>query len=461
MGFNLLHQNTENRRSMILNGSITSTLLLLSLPTLMMGVVQSLVPVVDGLFINNISGTIASSSITYSTPIINMLVALAQGLSVAGMAMIGQINGRGNYKEGRRISTQVIVFAFLLGCIIAPLLVLIAFPISWRVDPRISHDVFLYLALNSLVLPFSFMECIYNAIKNAAGKPEATFIRMGIMLVLKILFNALFIAVFRLGIVGSVMASLMSNILICLWMYYELFIKAGEDKLTLKGFRFDGRILKKLLHIGIPSMLSSVMLNLGFVLINNEIQKYGPVVLNGQGIASNITSVCFILPSSFGAAVTTMVSMNVGAGLGNKAKKICFIGCIVSAITAVIMIALVVPSASHLTILFTHEKDVLDIANKSLHIYTYSVVGFGICMVEQGAFIGLGRTKIPLFVSILRIWLLRYVFILVTERYLGFYSVFWGNLFSNYMAAIITTILIMRIKWVSAISQGESKEKLT
>jgi Na+-driven multidrug efflux pump len=198
-------------------------------------------------------------------------------------------------------------------------------------------------------------------------------------------------------------------------------------------------------------MLANLILNLGFFLINNEVAKYGTVVMNGQGIASNITSVCFILPSSFGSSVTTMVSMNIGAGQSKKAKQSCMVGCIISAITAAVLIAIVVPLSSHITIWFTRQRDVLDVANKALHIYTYSVVGFGICMVQQGAFIGLGRTRIPLLVSILRIWLLRYLFILATERMLGPYSVFWGNLFSNYATALITTILILRTKWVTDI----------
>ncbi|MPM34650.1 hypothetical protein SDC9_81237 [bioreactor metagenome] len=202
------------------------------------------------------------------------------------------------------------------------------------------------------------------------------------------------------------------------------------------------------------------MLNLGFFLINNEIEKYGPIVLTGQGIAGSITSVCFILPSAFGSAVTTMVSMNVGAGQGDKARRSCIQGCIVSAVTAALLIIIVVPLSSHLTVLFTTQRDVLEIANKSLHIYTYSVIGFGICMVQQGAFIGLGRTGIPLVMGILRIWLLRYVFILATEHVLGFYSVFWGNLFSNYMAAVIITVLMMRVKWVSVISSSKKKEVL-
>lgn len=453
MNIGFLHQNTEKRRDLILNGRISTTILLLSVPTLMMGLVQSIMPVMDGLFINNIAGTVAASAITYCVPIINIMTAMAQGLSVAGMAMIGQANGRGEFEEAQKLSTQIVMFTFVLGCIIAPFLAIVAFPVSAHVDARISHDVFVYLALNSLVLPFSFMECIYNAVKNASGKPEATFIRMIIMLILKILFNALFIAVLNWGIVGAVMSSLMANLLICIRMYYELFKKPGEDRLELKGFKFDFKVLRELVRVGIPSMLSSLMLNLGFFLINNEIQKYGPVVLNGQGIAGNISSVAFILPSSFGAAVTTMVSMNIGAGQGQKARKACIAGCIISAVTAVILIAIIVPLSSYITVLFTRDKEVLDIANKALHIYTYSVVGFGLCMVQQGAFIGMGRMRIPLVMSILRIWLLRYVFILATESYLGCYSVFWGNLFSNYMAALITTILVLNIKWVSAIPQ--------
>ena len=450
---NFLKQNMEQRRNLILNGRVSTTLLLLSLPSLMMGVIQSIIPVIDGLYLNNIVGTTAASAVTYSAPIVNMTAALAQGLSVAGMAIIGQANGKGDYEAGRRISTQMIVFSFLLGFLLIPVLVAAAFFASGHVTPEISKDVFTYLALSATVLPFSFLESIYNAIKNASGKPEDTFTRMVIMLVLKIIFNALFIAVFRWGIVGSVLASLVSNVLITSWMYYELFLKSGSDKLILAGFKFDRRIIRDLLSIGFPSMLSSIMLNLGFLLINNEVEKYGAVVLNGQGIANNITSVCFILPSSFGSSVTTMVSMNIGAGQGKKAKLSCLAGCIISAVTAIILIAIVVPLSSRITVLFTRSQDVLDIANNALHIYTYSVVGFGICMVQLGAFIGLGRTRVTLVISILRVWLLRYVFILATEHFLGFYSVFWGNLFSNYMAALITTILILRIDWVSSIPQ--------
>lgn len=432
--------------------------MLLSVPALMMGLVQSAIPVIDGLFINNFAGTIAASAIVYSGPIINMTAALAQGLSVAGMAIIGQTNGRGEYREARKVSSQIFFFAFLLGIIMAPVLVAVSIPISKSVTPEISHDLFLYLSLNALVLPFQFLESIYNAVKNASGKPEDTFIRMILLMIMKIVFNTVFIAVFRWGVVGSVAATLLANILISVWMYYELFIGNGSEKLKATGLKFDKGIMADLFRIGAPSALSSLILNFGFFLINNEIEKYGPVIMNAQGIAGNITSICFILPSAFGSSVTTMVSMNVGAGQSNKARRSCLVGCIISAVTAAVLIAIVVPLSSYLTLLFTRDAAVLDVANRALHIYTYSVIGFGVCMVQQGAFVGLGRTGITLAASILRIWLLRYIFILATEHQLGFYSVFWGNLFSNYMAAVIMTILILRTKWVSVLQTRDTAD---
>lgn len=446
-----LHQSTDERRERILSGNIVQTLLMLALPTLMMSVIQSLMPLSDGLFINNASGTLVASAVTYSEPVINMMTALAQGMSVAAMAIIGQTNGTGDYERVKYISVQIIVFSFAAGICVAPLLALLALPISSGVDREISGNVLLYIGLYAVVLPFSFLESIYNAVKNATGKPEATFIRMVIMLALKIAFNAVFIVWLRLGIVGCVLSSLFANVLICVWMFYELFLMKGEDQFSLSGFRFDKALIRQLVRVGVPAMLTSLMLNLGFFLINFETQKYGAVVLNGQGIANNITAVCFNLPAAFGAAVTTMVSMNIGAHQPEQAKRSCMAGCAASAVTAAAIIALVVPVSPFLTVLFTKQADVLDIANRALHIYTYSVVGFGVCMAVQGAFIGLGRTKVPMLISILRIWLLRYLFILATERFLQFYSVFWGNLFSNYTAAVISLILILRVKWESTL----------
>ena len=445
-------QSTEARRDLILHGSITNTLIMLSIPTLIMSIVQSMIPLMDGLFLNNVAGTVIASSVHFAEPIINMMTALSQGLGVAAMAIVGQYNGLGDFKNAKRISTQIVVIGVMFGIAMGPTLYVVSILVSMNLLPNIKENVFTYLSLYSFVMPMTFLAALYNGIKNANGKPEATLIRSIILLLLKVLFNFIYVYLLHLGVVGSVLASFSTYSIVTVWMYYDLFIKKGDDKLSLKKFKFDPSVLKELMIIGVPSMLNTFLTNFGFFLINTEVEKYGAAVLNGQGISNNIVNICFNFTAAFGSAVTTMVSMNIGAKYNDKARKSCYTGIIMSVITSVVLIAIIIPLTPHLTILFTREAEDLYVANKSLPIFAFGVLGFGIAMVSQGALIGLGRTRIPLIISILRIWLLRFIFILLTSKYLSYWSVFWGNLFSNTMAGVIALAIMLRVPWVSVIN---------
>lgn len=451
MGF--LSTNVEKRREMILNGNILNTLLFLSFPTLLMGMVQSLIPLSDGLFLNRTSGYLVAAAVGFGQPIINIINALSQGLGVASMAIVGQINGTGDLEEVKKVSTQIMVFSFIIGLVVAPTSIIFASVVSKSISPEIAYDVFLYLSLYAIVIPMLFMAAIFNAIKNATGQPEATLIRMIILLLLKIIFNSIFLAVLHWGVIGAVMASLCSYIVIAIWMYYDLFIKESMTKLDLRGFSFDFKLLKRLLKLALPTMLTYSLINFGFFLINMEVERYGAYVLTAQTIASNINAMCFNLPSSIGTTVTTMVSMNIGARKPRNAKKTFIYGCRVSVIISLIIIVLFLPSSNYLVRLFQDNETIVNLADHSLKIYTFSIIGFGIYMVSQGAFIGLGRTRLPLFMGILRVWFIRYIFILITKRWLGVDSVFWGNLVSNYIAGFLFYYIVTKTPWKSVLKR--------
>ena len=409
MKIGLLSSNVQKRREMILNGNILNTLLFLSLPTILMGMVSSLIPLSDGLFLNHTSGYLVAAAVGFGQPIINILNALSLGLGVASMAIVGQINGTGDLEKVKKVSTQIMVFAFFIGLLVAPTSIIFASIVSQNISPEIAHQVFLYLSLYSIVIPLLFMAAIYNAIKNATGQPEATLIRIIILLLLKIIFNTLFLAIFHLGIIGAVMASLCSYIIIAIWMFYDLFVKKSETQLILRGYYPDFPLLKKVLILALPSMVTYSLINFGFFLINMEVEKYGAIVLTAQTIASNINTMCFTLPSSIGTTVTTMVSMNIGA---EKSFKY---GSLVSLVISFILIVIFLPSSNFLVRLFQNHEEIVKLADHSLKIYTFSIIGFGLFMVSQGAFIGLGRTRLPLIMGLLRVWLIRYIFIKITN----------------------------------------------
>ncbi|WP_036729688.1 MATE family efflux transporter [Peptoniphilus mikwangii] len=450
----MMSKTVSDRRDMILNGDIFKSLLILSMPTILMAFVQSLIPLIDGYFLNNYGGVLVAGAVSFSQPVINILMGLSQGLGVASMAIIGQYNGRAEIKKVKHFSLQILIFSFGMGILTTPLSILIAFLLSKNVDPQVAPYIYNYLATYSFVMPLLFLAAIFNGIKNATGQPEATFIRMIILLILKIIFNFIYLEILALGVKGAALASLSSYVIIGIWMFYDLFIKESETKLNLKSYKFDYIAIREVIKIGIPSMFASTFVFFGFFLINMEVQSYGAKVLNASGIASNINSLAFTVPSSISTTVTTMVSMNIGIGESKKAKSIMYKALIASLIIGVIIVMIFWPTAPKLVKLFQKnnpDQEIMKIATHALNIYTFSVFPFAIYMIIQGTYIGLGRTKAPLFMGVLRIWLFRFLFILAFKKSLGVNAVFWGNLFSNSLAAIVFFIAIQFVSWQSTI----------
>ncbi len=436
------------RRDMILNGSPIKTIFRLSLPTIIMSIITAFIPLTDGLFLNNFASPEIASAVGYSQPYINVLTGFSLGLGAAAMSIIGQANGQGDIKKVRDTSLQIFLTALVFALIMVPLALIVAFIAKLFALSQISNSVWLYISMNSIYLPMLFMASIFNSIKNATGQPEATLTRVVILLILKITFNSIFLSWLRLDVVGASLATIISYTLLSIWMYYDLFKKKSELRFDIKGFRFDFILIKRLFIIAIPSMISYALVNLGFILINIEVNSYGVNVLVAQSIASNVNSLCFTLPAAIGTTVTVMVSMNISVNNVRKAKQSLFIGCITSLIISAAIILAIWPNIDFIVRLFQHENmDIINTAVGALKIYTLSILGYGIFMVVQGAFIGLGRTKPPLFFGLFRMWLIRYIFILFTRHILLEYSVFWGNLVSNYVAAILFFAYIMMIRW--------------
>ena len=218
-------QSNEERRKMILNGKVINTLLFLSVPTLLVGIIQALIPLSDSLFLNRLTNVEIASSVTFSQPVLNIMIALSQGLGVATLVMLGRLYGKGRMLALKETMLQIFVFSFIIGLLLIPICVFSAFIISKYTTSEIRDNVYIYISLYSLIMPFVFLAAIYNSSKNAIGRPEITFVRIFLLLILKIIFNSIFLYALKMGITGAVMASLFSYVIVTIWMFYDLFLK--------------------------------------------------------------------------------------------------------------------------------------------------------------------------------------------------------------------------------------------
>lgn len=441
------------RRDQILNGNVLKTLISLSLPTAFMALVGSFIPMIDGIFLNRTATSEVAGAVSLSGSVINIITALSAGLSVAAMSIIGQLNGQGELQKMKKFASQIMLAGILMGILLMPLTFVGAAILSHGANEALKAPIWSYLSWYTPVIPMLFLASIYNAIKEASGQPEATFFRMVFLLCLKIFFNGCFLYWLDLEEKGAVLASFCSYTIITLWMYYDLYANPkAEFRLSFKEGALTKKDLMPILKLGLPSMANSVLINVGFFLIGLEIIKYGAIVVNAQSIAGNLNALCFTLPSSISSTVTTMISMNIGIGHVRQSKRIYFVSCVLSTLISILMIALVFFFDEALIRLFRNDQEIVQVAKTALNIYTLSTIPFALFSITQGVFIAFGKTKIPLFLGFLRIWLLRYLFILVTNRWLGLHSIFYANLFSNSVSLVILWIWLFFTPWESVLS---------
>ncbi|VWL85745.1 MATE family efflux transporter [Oceanivirga miroungae] len=443
----------EKRRDLILNGNLWHSIILLTIPTLIMTLLASMISFTDGLFLNNIIGAKRVAAITYVQPAIGALLGLSQGLGVAAMAIIGQTVGKGDTEGVKHKSVQILMLSIFMSILLIPVSFGFAFFLSVTAPVEMQNDILVYVILYSFVLPLQFLAAIFNSIKNSVGNPEAPFYRMLVLLILKIFFNYIFLNLLRFEVKGAVYASLFAYIVTGIWMYYDLFVKKYLYTLSLKGFKIDKPLIRETIRISIPSMLNYMMMSLGFLLINFEMRKYGQDLLAAIGIAGYFNAIIFQAPASVSIAITTVISLNIGIKNVKKAKKAYSYGIVIVLLVALLGLILMLPFLDFYIDLFTRDEIISKIAKEGLKIYAFSIVPFSIFTVSQAVLNALGRNIIPLIMSFSRIWLFRYIFIKLTEDYIGYSSFFYGNFVSNFLAGAIFVIIILNIKWETGINE--------
>lgn len=445
----ILRQSDEERKKLVLSDSIMKTVILLSAPVMFMLLAQSFVQVFDNYFIYNFSTKVNGAAIAYSNTALQIAINGGIGLSVAGTALIGRLNGAGNEKLVKKY-TQQFLFLMVAASAIVSVFTMVAAPFyAGMALEEIQGGVRTVMLLTPLVVPFQYFNTAYYAIKNANGKSEVQFFFTVLMLVLKVITNALFVAVLQMGLVGIVLANFFSQFIITVIVGFDAFFKKKGLRIQFKGFKVDGQIMRDFLKVGIPSVITNVTMSIGFLLINLESMKFGRDVLNTMSIANSITNMAYSTLNSFGTSITSMVSMNVGAGNHARANDIVKAVFRIILYMSIIVVVLMFLASNFTARIFTQEDNLIEMVTITQRITILGVHGFAAASVMCGVFVALGQTKIPLVISGLRVVVLRYLFILIVTRLFSptYIVIPLATLFSNAVSYAVAYALYRRIDW--------------
>lgn len=448
------------KRKMIISGDLYKVIVMLSLPIMINNLIQTLYNLVDGVWVSKI-GSVQFAATAFVWPVNFLFISIGMGISIAGTSLLSQLIGANKYEKANKYSAQLIAVSLVAGTIFTIVGVVLS-PLIIRVMGA-TGELFtysnIYLRITFLDMVFMFFYFNFNSIMVAQGNTVLPTVLSGISAVLNMILDPIFIFTFNMGIAGAAIATLISKIILSMLGFYMLMKSNQKIRPDFKNFKFDKKIVKKIINVALPSSIGQSGSALGFMVLNGFIASYGTATMAAFGMVNRITSLIMQPAMGIGAALTSIVGQNLGCDQTERAndafKKSLKLTIIVSVIGC---IALIVKNDAIINF-FMQSKDDMEVINQGityLNYISFSMPLMGMFSVLQGIFQGSGHTKYSMAMEIGRLWFVRLPMILIFKYYsnLGPVGIWFSMSFSNLIICIYGYLRYRTGNWREKIIKG-------
>lgn len=385
------------------SGPILKKLLKLTLPIMLSGVLQLLFNAADIIVVGNFASDNSLAAVGSTTALINLLTNLFLGLSTSANVLTSRFMGAGeNEKVSRTVHTSIflsIVCGFILtvlGIIFADKLLILM-----QTPPEV-----LDLSAEYLRIFFSGMIAmmIYNfgsSLLRSKGDTKRPLYFLSFAGVINVLLNLLFVIVFRMDVAGVALATVISQCISAFLILLCLSKETDAFHFEFRKLRPDGKIVAKILRIGIPAGFQGVVFSLSNVVVQSSINSFGPISMAGSAAAASIEGFVWISMNAFSQGALTFTSQNIGGGKFSRINRIAVISCACAAMTGIVLGNLAYIFGAPLLSIYDPRPEIIQpgLTRMGLVCGFYFSCGLMDCIV--GNIRGMGYAVAPTIVSLI------------------------------------------------------------
>lgn len=437
-------QNTNQETKL----HIFKTLVALSIPTILEEMLATLLQYVDTAMVGQL-GENATAAVSVTTTITWLVGSICSALGIATLSLISKAVGSGDRERIRRISSQVLMLAVGCGAIVGGLSMLLSpyIPIWMGAEEEIQKQASLYFFIISMPMVFRACNSILGAsIRATKDTKTPMFINLGANL-LNVVFNYWLIYPIGLGVTGAAIASAISYALsgCCMFIAYR------RNQLLhweWKSFKVDRDILADCAKLSIPVLATNVTSCLGYVVFASLVTGMGTTIFAAHSIAVTAETIFYIPGYGLRTATSTLVGISLGEGNRRKFENISFISVFLTMGMMVLSGVVLYLTAYPLMCLFTNSTEVAKIGAEMLKLVAFSEPFFGLMVVMEGIYYGLGRTKYTFWVTTLSMWGVRILFtwICVEIWQMGLTQVWYCMIADNVCKAVLLALPVLSAK---------------
>lgn len=391
------------RNVALTEGTIWKKLLIFALPLMLSNFLQQLYNTADLLIVGRFIGTEAQAAVGATGSLSNMLIGFFIGLSTGCAVVVAQMYGAEDEDGLYRMVHSSMSIALVSGVVLSvagfflstPLLRLMNTPEEILADASVYLRIFFAGSIPSL---------LYNmgaGILRSVGDSKRPFYFLAVSSITNILLDLLFIAVFGWGVVGAAWATVISHIIAAVLVMMSLSKTDESYKLYLRDIAFHGPVGKRALKIGVPAGLQSVLISGSNVIIQTAVNGFGTLAVAGYAAAGRIDGFVWVTLNAVALAAMTFMGQNIGAGKIERAKKGLRQAIVLVVIVSGGLGAFFLIFAGPLAALFNPDPAVTFYIRRVM-LYILSIYWlFGINEVIGGALRGVGRSMVPMLVTLI------------------------------------------------------------
>lgn len=397
-------------------------------PMLLGNIFQQLFSVVDSIVVGNFIGKEALAAVGASFPVIFMMVSMIIGIVMGTTVVISQYFGAKDFNKVKRAidtmyiySTVAGIIATIAGLLLAkPLLNLLGTPAD--IMPQALQYLRIYFS--GIIIFFGYNGT--SAALRGLGDSKTPLYFLIIATVANIILVLLFVAVFKWGISGAAYATLLANGLAFGLAIYWLNKTHKLIRISITGLHFDREIFRQSIRIGLPTGIQQTLVAIGGMALLGIVNTFGTNVIAGYSVASRLDSLALIPAMSFSQALSTFVGQNIGANKMNRIRAGLISTMKMAGIVTIVTTIFIVLWGHFIMSLFTKDAEVIRLGDQYLTIVSIFYILFTMMFIYNGIMRGAGDTFIPMFFSIISLWIIRIPLAYFLSGKMGAQGIWWA-----------------------------------
>lgn len=450
---------SKTSKNDLTSGTVWKKLLIFFLPIAAGTCIQQLYNTVDGLIVGRFVGTTALAAVGGSAAqIINVLIGFFVSMTAGAAVVIAQIFGAGRAEEVKKASGNAIAVCLLLGVILgvvgfaaSPLL------LELMKTPEETIELSLtYLRYYFAGVPFILVLNMESNIMRSLGNSLAPFVYMVAGCILNIILDFVFVLVFDLGVAGVALATVIAQIVNMGLLTKKLMSPDKAYSLDLRELHLGGRYLSSMVRLGVPAGMQSAMYSVSNMLIQIAVNTLGTVIVASWAMTSKTDGIYWAVTSAFGAAMTSFIGQNFGAGKMDRVKQCVKQGLVLSLAITVSVSAFIMAIGMPLLRVLTTDNEVIEMTYYIMTLFVPYYFLWSFIEVFSAVLRGAGDATRPVVIIGLGICLFRVVWIATLFVYFKTVEV----LALSYLVSWVVTDIALYIYYRRSGWMERSKRKL-